>query len=209
MKTTPAKCVIEIRSQLRSLITLDALNQRHFSAGVGRKSCLTTAQLHVLTEAIFFAAYRLYEQFMRNVFILYCCGVQPNRRRLVRPFLKPKTLKHAEELLQSSKPFLDWSSPDSIIDRAETYLEDGYPIKDVISANLESLRDLRRIRNHIAHMSKESLAEYVKTVKRHYGTIPLKIPRPGEFLLLTRGGSTSYYLSDYLQMIDRVAAQLG
>jgi hypothetical protein len=209
MKTTPAKCVIELESQLRSLRTLDSLNQRQFAAGLGRKSGLSKAQLHVLTEAIFFAGFRAYEQFMRNVFVLYCCGVQPSRRRLIRPYLKPKTLKHAEELLQSSMPFLDWSSPDSLIDRAETYLEGGYPVKDVITANLESLRDLKRIRNHIAHMSKESQAEYLKTVKRHYGIVPLKVPRPGEFLLLTRRGSRSYYLSDYLQLINKVAAQFG
>lgn len=209
MKTTPAKCLTELHAQLRSLRMLDAVNQRQFSAGVNRKASLTKVQLHVLTEAIFFAAFRAYEQFMRNVFILFCCGVQPSRRRLVRPYLKPKTLKHAEELLQSSMPFLDWSSPDSVIERAETYLEDGYPIKDVLSANIDSLRDFKRIRNHIAHMSKESYIEYLKTVKRHYGTVPLRVPRPGEFLLLTRRGSRSYYLSDYLQLIENVSKELG
>ena len=209
MKKTPAKCVIELQSQLQSLRTLDALNQRQFTAGVRRKSGLTKAQLHVLTEAIFFAAFRAYEQFIRNIFVLYCCGVQPNKRRLVRPYLKPKTLKHAEGMIQSAMPFLDWTSPDSVIARAETYLEDGYPVKDVISSNLESLRDLKRIRNHIAHMSKESHDEYLKTVKRHYGTVPLKVPRPGEFLLLTRSSSSTYYLADYLNLIDGVATQLG
>lgn len=209
MKTTPAKCVIELQSQLRSLRMLDSLNQRQFTTRVGRKSDLTKAQFHVLTESIFFAAFRAYEQFIQNIFVLYCCGSQPSRRRLVRPYLKPKTLKHAIELLQSSMPFLDWRSPDSLINRAETYLEGGYPIKDVIAANLESLRDLKRIRNHIAHMSAESHAEYLKAVKRHYGTVPLKVPRPGEFLLLTPRGSASYHLSDYLQLIERVATQLG
>jgi len=208
MRKTPPKCFSELQSQLRSLKHLDALNQRQFSAAVGRGLGLTKAQLHVLTEAIFFAAFRAYEQFLRNVFVLYCCGVQPSRRRLVRSYLKPKTLKHAEELVQSSMPFLDWSSPETVVQRAETYLEDGYPVKDVIAPNLEPLRDLKRLRNHIAHMSKESYVEYRKTVMRHYGTVPLKVPRPGEFLLLTPRGSTSYYLSGYFQVIESVAAQL-
>ena len=209
MKKTPGKCVIELQSQLRSLRMLDSLNQRQFTARVGRRSSLTKAQFHVLTESIFFTAFRAYEQFIQNIFVLYCFGVQPNRRKLVRPFLKPKTLKHAKELLQSSMPFLDWSSPDSLINRAETYLEDGYPVKDVIAAHIESLRDLKRIRNHIAHMSEESHAEYLKAVRRHYGTVPLQVPRPGKLLLLTRRGSVSYYLSDYLNLIESVATQLG
>ncbi|MFI5294628.1 MAG: hypothetical protein ACHQ0Y_06325 [Thermodesulfovibrionales bacterium] len=200
---------MELKAQLASLSKLDALNQSQFFASGSNKAVLTKTQLHVLTEAIFFAAFRSYEQFMRNIFVLYCCGIQPNKRKLVHPFLKPKTMIHAEELLQSSMPFLDWSSPDNLVGRAETYLEAGYPIKDVITANIEALRDLKRMRNHIAHMSKESHAEYLKTVRRHYGTNPLKVPRPGEFLLLRPTGSTSYYLSDYLKIIDKVATQLG
>ncbi len=209
MRTTLAKCVKDLQSQLQSLRKLDSLNQHRFAAGIGRKSGLTKAQLHVLTEAIFFNAFRAYEEFIRNVFVLYCCGVQPNKRRVVRSYLKPQTMSHAEILMQSSRPFLDWSSPDAVIERADTYLEDGYPIKDVISANLEPLRDLKRIRNHIAHMSKESKAEYLKVLKDHYGTVPLRIPCPGEFLLLRKTGSSTYYLSDYLQIIDSLATQLG
>jgi hypothetical protein len=209
MRTTLARCVKDLQSQLQSLRKLDSLNQHRFAAGIGRQSGLTKAQLHVLTEAIFFSAFRAYEEFIRNVFVLYSCGIQPNKRRLVRSYLKPKTIKHAEELIQSSRPFLDWSSPDSVIERAETYLEHGYPIKDIVSANLDSLRNLKRIRNHIAHMSKESKVEYLKVVKDHYGTVPLRVPCPGEFLLLTKTGSSTYYLADYLQIIDRLATQLG
>lgn len=209
MRRTPAKCLADLKAELASLSKLDVLNQRQFSERGGGASFLTKTQLHVLTEAIFFAAFRSYEQFMLNVFVLYCCGIQPNRRRLVRPYLKPRTLKHAEELVQSSMPFLDWSSPHKVIERAETYLQDGYPIKDVISANIDGLRNLKRIRNHIAHMSKESRLEYLKTVRHHYGTNPLKIPRPGEFLLLRQAGSTTYYLSYYLGLIEIVATQLG
>lgn len=209
MRTTPAKCLSDLTAELTSLRKLDALNQTQFSAVVTSRSLLTKTQLHVLTEAIFFAAFRSYEQFMRNVFVLYCCGIQPNRRKLVRPYLKPKTLRHAEELLQSSLPFLDWSSPDNVIERAEIYLQDGYPVKDVFSANIGGLRNLKRIRNHIAHMSKESHQEYLKTVREHYATYPLKVPRPGEFLLLKRVGSTTYYLADYLGLIENVAKQLG
>jgi len=209
MRTTPGKCLLDLKVELASLRKLNALNQRQFSASGAGRSVLTKTQLHVLTEAIFFAAFRSYERFMGNVFVLYCCGIQPNRRRLVVPYLKPKTLKHAEELLQSSMPFLDWSSPDNVIQRAETYLESGYPVKDVITANIDGLRHLRRIRNHIAHMSKESHLEYLKTVRHHYGTNPLKVPRPGEFLLLTRSGSPTYYLAEYLGLIESVATQLG
>jgi hypothetical protein len=106
-------------------------------------------------------------------------------------------------------PFLDWSSPDTLIERAEAYLKDGYPLKTPLSTNLDSLRTLKKVRNHIAHMSPESLAEFKKVLKTHYGTIPLKLPRPGEFLLLTSRHSTLYYLRSYMDLMEEVASLIA
>jgi hypothetical protein len=162
--------------------------------------------MHLLSEAVFFAAFRAYGQFLRNVFLLYCCGIKPSERKVVRSYLKPRSIQHAEELVQSSMPFLDWSSPDTLLERSETYLKDGYPIKAPITTNLDTLRELKKVRNHIAHMSKESLEDFKKVVKAHYGTLPLRIPRPGEFLLLpSRRAKGNYYLREYMKIIEDVA----
>jgi hypothetical protein len=105
--------------------------------------------------------------------------------------------------------FLDWSSPDILLERSETYLKDGYPIKTAITTNLERLRELKKVRNHIAHMSKESLDDFKKVVKMHYATLPLRIPRPGEFLLLpSRRISGNYYLLEYMKIIEDVATSV-
>jgi hypothetical protein len=128
---------------------------------------------------------------------------------LVKSYLNPKTVIHAEELIKSSMRFLDWSNPSDLIERSETYLKDGYPIKDAISINLEKLRDLKRVRNHIAHMSQESLSEYRKVLKKHFGTIPIKAPRPGEYLLMSsRSAITSYYLIEYIDLIETIGKQI-
>lgn len=147
--------------------------------------------------------------FLRNVFLLYVIGVQPGKRKLVRSHLVPRNRGHAEELIKSSMPFLDWSSPDILAERAAIYLRDGYPIVSVIQSHMEQLRDMKRVRNHIAHMSKESLNEYKKTLTRHFAVIPMKIPCPGEFLLTSCvGGQGGYYLLEYLRVIEEVAGQM-
>ena len=167
---------------------------------------LTKAQMHLLTEAVFFAAFRTYEQFLRNVFLLYCCGMQSGGRRLVRTFLQPRTLSHAETLVKSSMPFLDWSSPDTLLERSEAYLKDGYPLKIPLSTNIDRLRTLKKVRNHIAHMSGESMFEFKKVLKAHYGTVPLRPPRPGEYLLLPcKNDTTTYYLRSYMSTMEDVA----
>jgi hypothetical protein len=106
-------------------------------------------------------------------------------------------------------PFLDWSKPDTLVERSETYLKDGYPIKAAMTTNLERLREMKKIRNHIAHMSKESFEDFKKVVERHYATLPLRTPRPGEFLLLpSRRISGNYYLLEYMKIIEDVATSM-
>lgn len=165
--------------------------------------------MHLLTEGVFFAAFRAYEQFMRNVFLLYCCGAQPSGGKRAQSFLYPKTLTHAEELVKSSMPFLDWSSPDAVMQRAASYLKDGYPVKSVLAANLEVLRTLKKVRNHIAHMSLESGTEFKKVLREHYGTVPLTILRPGQYLLLPcKGDQRTYYLRLFMDTIEDIAIKV-
>jgi len=210
MKTSPSGAFSLLQSELKTLRLLDDRNQVQFTVvATAAGNAITKGQMHLLTEALYFAAFRAYEQFLRNIFLLYCCGMQPGRRKLVRSCLQPRSLQHAEALVKSAMPFLDWSSPDTLLERAEAYLKDGYPLKTPLTANLDRLRELKKVRNHIAHMSPESLQECKKVVKTHFATVPLRIPRPGEFLLLpSRRLMNTYYLREYLQFIESVAASM-
>lgn len=209
MKIKVIDCYNTLQKEFQLLRALDDKNQQQFSAG-DRITRLTKTQMYLLTEAVFFAAFRAYEQFLRNSFLIYCCGIQPGKRKLVRSFLQPKTLPHAEMLVKSSMPFLDWSSPDTVIERAEAYLKDGYPIKAPLAANLETLRVLKKIRNHIAHMSNESTQEYKKVVKAHFGTVPFRLPVPGQYLLFAcRNKPDTYYLQSFLATMELVARQMA
>ncbi len=211
MKSKLLGCLSHLKNELRTLRAIDKQNQMLFTTSLAKKGArnLTKTQMYLLTETIFFAAFRAYEQFLRNVFLLYCCGAQASKKKLVRSYLRPRSIQHAEDLVQSSMRFLDWNSPDTLLERSETYLKDGHPIKASVTTNLDSLRELRKVRNHIAHMSKESLDDFKKVVKTHYATLPLKVPRPGEFLLLaSRRTSGNYYLLEYMKIIEDVATSM-
>lgn len=173
----------EFQSEIKRLKRLDSINQSKFSLESGTPPSITKSQLHFLTESIFFRAYRSYECFVRDLFILYCLGKTTLSGESVTPFLKPKNFIHAEAMVQSSMHFLDWTNPETVVDRAELYLLNGFPFKLPYTLNLEALHDFRRIRNHIAHDSKESFNAYLAVVRKHYKTNPLTMPSPGEFLL--------------------------
>ncbi len=196
----------DFRSELNRLERLDRENQTRFAASGG----LSKTQLHVLTEAVFFTGYRSYETLVRDVFLLYSLERPRITGARVRSYLKPRDFAHAEELIQSSMRYLDWTNPDEMIRRAELYLKDGGPIKLVYTTHLQALKDFRTIRNRIAHDSKESLGAYKKVLVRHYGAVPLVIPRPGEFLLIGKTSHpTKYNLQTFFEVMGQVATAIS
>jgi hypothetical protein len=105
--------------------------------------------------------------------------------------------------------FLDWNSPDEMIRRAELYLHDGFPVKLPYASSKEIFTDVRRLRNHIAHRSKESMEEYKKVLKKHFGVVPLSPPEPGDFLLERDPQNHSKYkLQVYFEFFRQIAQNL-
>ncbi len=195
----------EFHAEIDRLLQFDAANQANFSTN----GTLSKRQLQILTESIFFTAFRAYENFIRDVFLLYCQEKTPPSGIRIKSYLKPINFAHAEQLIKSSMRFLDRNNPEDLINRAELYLKDGYPIKIPYSANIEILRDMKFVRNHIAHNSEESLMKYKNVLKKHFGVVPLNIPQPGDFLLLQhRTKTTKYYLVVYLEFFRQLSIDL-
>ena len=200
----------DFNKELRILERFDSENQKRFSGGLGiTQTNITRHQLHFLTEAVFFRAFRAYERFVRDIFLLYCQEKSPRSGARVISFLKPTSFNHSEELIKSSLRYLEWTNPDDVIRRSELYLKDGFPIKLPYATHRETLQDFRRIRNHIAHDSIESLNGYKVALRRHFGTIPLRLPAPGEFLLLTdRSDPTKYKLLVFFNLMKTISSEL-
>jgi hypothetical protein len=196
----------DFENELNRLERFDGENQARFSSST---SALSRHQLHFLAEAIFFRSFRAYEGFIRDIFLLYCLEKRPRSGRKVTSYLTPKDFVHAEGMLQSSLRFLDWTNPDTVIERAGLYLKNGFPIKLPYTTHREPLMDFKRIRNHIAHDSKESYSGYQIVLRHHFGTIPLTIPSPGEFLLISdRNNPNLYKLQTFFVLMRQLSLDL-
>ena len=79
-------------------------------------------------------------------------------------------------------PFLDWTSPNNVIDRAEVYLHNGGPVKLATTSHQQFLGQAKKIRNHISHNSQESRDVYSQVVNGLLLTTPINLPTPGELL---------------------------
>ncbi|PPK98237.1 hypothetical protein [Parapedobacter indicus] len=190
--------------ELNGLKKLDTLNQTNF-----QESKISKKQLHVLTEFIFFNAFIAYENFIRDTFLLYTLEKKNSRNDIVTSYLKPKDFFHAEKLIQSSMTVIDWNSPDTIIERAELYLKDGFPIKAYYISTKSKLTSYRLLRNHIAHKSSKSLDGYKKVLRQYYGIIPLQTPTIGEYLLLTsKTDRTKYHLLEIFEFFEILSSSI-
>ncbi len=193
-----------------SILRLDGINQQRLGVvrGSNPQGLINKQQLHLLTESSFFSAFRAFENFVEDVFIL-CLLEKPSiANKRPKSYLKPKDFRHARELLKSSQKYLDWTSPQTLIERSERYLADGEPFKTVIASNQKDIQNMKRIRNHIAHNSDESSQDYRKVVRDiNSGTLPLTIPPPGELLLqiAPRTQPSQHYLVFYIARLREVA----
>lgn len=204
-RTKISACYNSFEIEIDRLTIFDFANHEKFTNGE-----LSRMQIELMVESIFFAGYRSYENFIREIFLLYCQEKQSTRRPLVKSYLKPKNFEHTELLIKSSMPFLDWTAPDQVIERAELYLQNGHPIKLPYTTNLQQLRDYKRLRNHIAHNSLESELQFEKIVRNYYGGIrPLRLPTTGQFLMLPGKSITgNYLLMDFFDLMKKISIDL-
>lgn len=202
----------EFVQEIDSLLRIDKNNQRRFIPGPRRSSqnSISHQQLVLLTEGVFFSSFRAFESLLEDIFLLYTLEKPTLANRRPRSYLKPRGFDHAFHLIKSAMPYLDWTNPNTVIGRAETYLKDGQPFKIVIASNQVSLNDMKKIRNHIAHKSRESLMQYLTVLKKHYRVIPLQIPRPGEYLIkiVPNSAPPTHYLVYYLENLKQIAKDL-
>lgn len=171
---------------------------------------LHKSQVATINEAILIRGFRAYENLLERAFLHYAQGQPTLSNTPVVSFLSPRDEEHAHDMVKSSQTFLEWNKPDIVIERAECYLDQGGPIKQVITAKREVLSDIRRVRNHIAHNSRQSLEEFKKVVRNYNQTLPLVIPTSGEFLNshITRKQKSSSVLKFYLNELADISSLL-
>lgn len=194
----------DFTKKIKQLRSFDEKNQNNFN-----KKLLSKSQLYILTESAFFSGFREYENFIRDVFLLYSQGKPRTNGDIVTTYLNPTDFFHAEKLIKSSMHFLDWNTPDTIIARSELYLKNGFPFKQPYITNKAKLLDYKKIRNHIAHNSPESLGKYKNILISYYGTLPLKIPSVGEYLVLTsKNDINKYNLIVFFDLMEDMAINI-
>ncbi|RYG13927.1 MAG: hypothetical protein EON92_03900 [Burkholderiales bacterium] len=190
---------------LNEIERFDSYNQGMFS-----KNALNLSQIRAFSESSLLLGYRAFESFVRDAFLLYASGKSTANGRKISSYLAPKDADHAERMMKAGKPFLDWFGPESVVDRSELYLATSSHLRTAFTASSSSLKEIKHVRNHVAHNSSESAAAFSRVLISYHGVLPLSTPSVGEYLLLqSRTVVGTYVLRQYLGTLRNVALQVA
>lgn len=138
-----------------------------------------------LAEAVAFRLFRLQERLVRVFFLNSCVMTRSPSNNSIKSKLRCKDWATAEEILKAGNRFLDWGHPTNTKNIANLIFQNGYPVSDLIASHESSLIDLQRIRNYIAHDSREAKTAFIRTTK-NYVRVGDDAPETAGRLLLYR-----------------------
>ncbi|MEY9604104.1 hypothetical protein AB7M74_010713 [Bradyrhizobium japonicum] len=88
----------------------------------------------------------------------------------------------ARKLIKAGYKFLNWAKPDTIRETAQNYIENGWPLVDMLATRTQDLADCERIRNKIAHNSTEAVQQFSVVQRNLLATERLFDLSPGQLL---------------------------
>jgi len=162
--------------------------------------------LNFSIEYVFLEAYKCWENFIEDIFVSHSRYNKPISGIKPGPYLKPKDEIHALNLLKLEKDYIDWTTPDNIISRAEICFKNHHVVSDPIKLAVRDLRDSKKLRNCIAHGSKESIRIFNELCRANIGTIGIS---PGEYLNTISPDRINnynvYYMMIYKNLVNQIS----
>jgi len=162
----------------------------------------TDYQADAYTEALFLRAFTAYENDIERLFLHYVTGgltldgIAPNT------FLKLTDEAAARRLTKAGYKFLSWAKPQDTRATADNYLQNGWPISDMMNAKSQDLADCERIRNRIAHNSVEALVGFNIVQRNMLQTERLFPITPGQFLRIRSTRLRKLHIGRYVDVMN-------
>lgn len=200
--------LVELNERLEKnlLLAKDARDFHELRGGSLRQ--IRQSRVCQINEMAFLGMFLSWEDFIEATFIRYMCGASTNTRYKPKVFVSPINLEHALKFfVVKPRDYVEWSSGQLVIERAEMVFRDGEPYTSAIRPSLTDLNDMRQIRNAIAHRSGTAWKKFESTVRRILGSRPRGLA-PGMFLGLTHVSGGKPFIEYYKDVLSVVASRI-
>lgn len=128
-----------------------------------RQPARTTIQ--ALYESAFLRTFTAWERFLESTFFEHLLRQDLPQKLSSNRYYNPPSRKAAYELLLGGQRYLDWTEPATIVARAQAVFKRGTPFRAPLDGNAALLREMKRIRNAIAHDSQGARDKFGKLVR--------------------------------------------
>lgn len=200
--------LLELNARLDKslLLAKDAISFHELRSG--RLCPIRHSRVCQINEMAFLGMFLSWEDFIEATFIRYMCGATTSTRYKPKVFVSPVSLEHALKFfVVRPRDYVEWSSGQLVIERAEMVFRDGEPYKSAIRPSLTDLDDMRQIRNAIAHRSGTAWKKFETAVRRILGSKPRGLA-PGMFLGLPHIGAGKPYIEHYKDVLSVAASRI-
>ena len=153
-------------------------------------------------EATFLRTFTAYENDVERLFLHYVTGGLSLQGRAANTYLRITDEANARQLTKAGYKFLSWSKPAEIRTTAKTYIEDGWPLVDMMAVSEQTLADCERVRNRIAHNSLESRQQFNVVQRNMLTTERLFELSPGQFLRMRNTRVRKLHIGHYLDTLN-------
>lgn len=166
-------------------------------------------QADAYAEALFLRTFTAYENDIEKLFLHYVTGGASLQGVTANSYLSVTDEALARKLTRAGYKFLSWAKPQEIRTTADTYIEKGWPLSDMMNAKSQDLSDCERVRNRIAHNSLEAMGQFNVAQRNLLQTERLFPITPGQFLRIRNTRLKKFHIAHYFDaMNDTLAAIL-
>lgn len=161
-----------------------------------------------MVELAYMRVFLAWETFLEEAFILYMTGATAPRVRAPRRYVLPPSRVWAEKAVTEGKEYAKWDAQ-NVASRALRYFADGRPFTDLLRGNQTLFDEAAKIRNAVAHESKNARAKFETVVRSKLGALPPNVT-VGGFLCTPVPGALppEVFLDFYVSRIAFVSERI-
>jgi hypothetical protein len=154
-----------------------------------KRGPFTESQYLLVVELAYLRGFLAWESFLEQTFLLYMVGKNAPSGFAPKRYVFAPSRQHARDFSKGDQRYPDWTAADRVVARANRFFKHGEPYAYVLSNTQGDLKDMKAIRNAIAHQSQETNDSFRTVVRKAIGFYP-KDTTVGEFLDMNRPNTT-------------------
>ena len=152
----------------------------------------------------FMRVFNAWEQFLENSTKAYALGEKSLLGYSPPKYVNPLDEDHADRLIKGTNTYPDWTDAEKVLKIETAFFENGEPYTTALNGFSSKYKEIKKVRNEIAHNSKNSKDEFDTLVRNVLRASAVGISVT-DFLLSRKHRTDPYFYWSYITYIKNAA----